>query len=519
MEKARVGVIMEQDRKIKLVIWGTGGQAGSTINYNKTWLDNVEIVCFVNNSHVIGQEEMFYNKKVVAPQQLLKMEFDYILILSSFVEEISSQIINELNITKNHIISLEDLSAKIVEQSGISIIDKNVILYGKDYTEFNYVYHIEQRVASLKVVTDSAKNGNLCKDVIRLEDLPYSIFDYILVINKDDTEFTEIKKKLCGICQSSGEKILSIQQWSPCLAYEHRKTVKEGAPFYYSLVPRPKDGLMALFMEYLRHCDYAYEKRYIPFVDMQNTLNSYLEDSDMGKKNSWEYFYTQVKAVHGKSVSQIYSQENVVIPSLYLKRNKHRDIVKKQISRKYLQDIYKKTFAIQDHIKNKALEEFNQIFAKAEGQEVVGCIYRGTDYVSIKPANHMIQPELDEFISICKERLQKWNCQYLFVATEDELALEEMKKTFGQYLLYTDQLRYKNTGDKFLAEIKNNRKNDKYLRGEEYLVALSLLTKCDYLISGQNSGLYGTLIMKESEYKDLYVFDKGKYAATNTKYL
>ena len=95
---------MDIEKKIRLVIWGTGGQAGAIINYNKGWLINVKIVCFISNSHQLGKEEQFYKKDVLSPSELNQLEYDYILILSSYVKEIKEQIVNELHIQKNKII-------------------------------------------------------------------------------------------------------------------------------------------------------------------------------------------------------------------------------------------------------------------------------------------------------------------------------------------------------------------------------------------------------------------------------
>ena len=80
-------------------------------------------------------------------------------------------------------------------------------------------------------------------------------------------------------------------------------------------------------------------------------------------------------------------------------------------------------------------------------------------------------------------------------------------------------MRYSCTGDKFLAQIHNTRENDRYFRGIEYLAAVALLERADYLVSGQNGAFYGALLLKEDRFKDMYVFDKGKYAATNSKYV
>ena len=131
----------------------------------------------------------------------------------------------------------------------------------------------------------------------------------------------------------------------------------------------------------------------------------------------------------------------------------------------------------------------------------------------------MVQPDIEEFIYICDAKRKDWECKYIYIATEDADALAKCKEHFGESLLHTDQLRYSGTGDKFLAQIDNARENDRYLRGIEYITAVALFERTDYLISGQNGAFYGTLLLKESGFKDMYIFDKGKYAATNSKYV
>ena len=54
------------------------------------------------------------------------------------------------------------------------------------------------------------------------------------------------------------------------------------------------------------------------------------------------------------------------------------------------------------------------------------------------------------------------------------------------------------------------RKNDKYLRGREYLINILLLSECDCLVAGSAGGTYGALLIgKEYEYQ--YIYDLGVY--------
>lgn len=506
-------------RRISVVIWGTGGQAGGVINYNSGWLVNVDIVCFVNNSHKTGTEELFYGKNVISPVELKEKDFDYILILSSYIEEISKQIIFGLGIPVSKIITIESLAEISVKRSGTSIINKKVLLYGKKYSDFNYIYHIQKRTSGMEVVYCTGGEKITGFQQVNICEINKHSYDYILFLDHNNTEREELYNYLIQAGNVPKDKILYSSQWLGNLAYEHNIINNDTNQFYYCIIPRPHDGLMGLLLEFLRTCDYASRNNYIPFIDMQYSLSLYMDGNGFGNVNVWENFFSQVLCVGNKSIPEIYKECNVVIPSMYVRTNRYRNIYEKKSALKAMQGLYKKYFHMDAGIKEVINQKRSEVFKGIRNQPVMGCIYRGTDYTSIKPANHMVQPDIEEFIYICDAKRKEWGCGYIYIATEDADALEKCKEHFGQMLLYTDQLRYSGTGNKFLAQIDNARENDRYLRGIEYITAIVLFDETDYLVSGQNGAFYGTLLLKENDFKDMYVFDKGKYAVTNNKYV
>ena len=371
----------------------------------------------------------------------------------------------------------------------------------------------------MRIVIDKDNERINTAPGVCIEDISDGDYDYILLIEHNDKERNELCLNLENNGIQLGQNVLCLSQWIANLAYEFQINNNTSKELYYAIVPRPHDGLMGLFFEYLRACDYANEKGYIPFIDMQNASNFYLEEDEFGKVNSWEKFYSQTLCAKDKSIIDIYQRENVIIPSMFVKINRYRDVVKNRDSLETMKKLYHKYFLLKNDIRENIEKKYAVIFKDVKGQSVLGCIYRGTDYINVKPANHMIQPEIDEFIEICDKKRKEWKCDFVFLATEDADALEKCKEYFGNKLLFTDQIRYSNTGNKFLVQIHNDRKNDRYLRGIEYLTALILLSKTNYLVSGQNGGLDGVLLLKDGDFKEMYIFDKGKYAVTNSKYI
>ena len=65
----------------------------------------------------------------------------------------------------------------------------------------------------------------------------------------------------------------------------------------------------------------------------------------------------------------------------------------------------------------------------------------------------------------------------------------------------------------YLSETRNRTivsKEDKYVSGLQYLTAIYILSKCQYLVATQCGGTKGALIMSDG-YKSTYIFNKGLY--------
>lgn len=76
----------------KVVIFGAGGSGRATYNHYKTFCS---IICFVDNNKEL-QGDRIEGLPVYNPSKLLELEFDLVLIGSTWWKEISSQLIEEL---------------------------------------------------------------------------------------------------------------------------------------------------------------------------------------------------------------------------------------------------------------------------------------------------------------------------------------------------------------------------------------------------------------------------------------
>ena len=268
-----------------------------------------------------------------------------------------------------------------------------------------------------------------------------------------------------------------------------------------------KVGLFSLVMTNMGLVKYALDKGYIPVIDMQSSQNTYLEEDQVGKANSWEFYFEQPC---GYSLEDIRNSKNIILSSgLIGKKNFFPDHEMIRNPAEY--KMWRKLFAEHFHIKGSIIKEMEQIKRELfRGKRVVGVLCRGTDYVNTRPKNHPIQPAPKEMFMKVHQVLDEKQCDLVYLTTEDERIFKEFREEFGVKLISLDTKRYCDTGDKNINDIFVSSGKSRYLLGKEYLLSILLLSECNCLVAGSAGGTYGALLIgKEYEYQ--YVFEMGTY--------
>ncbi len=80
-------------------------------------------------------------------------------------------------------------------------------------------------------------------------------------------------------------------------------------------------GLFSYILTVLARIEKAVENGWIPVVDMKNYFNSYISEEEIGKVNSWEYYFEQPGDV---SLAEAYSCKNVILSDGHLMPNRAR---------------------------------------------------------------------------------------------------------------------------------------------------------------------------------------------------
>lgn len=269
-----------------------------------------------------------------------------------------------------------------------------------------------------------------------------------------------------------------------------------------------KLGLFSLFNTHLSRIDYAFQNGMIPVIDMKYFNNSYLDEGEYTLVNAWEKYFEQPTDY---SLEVAYASKNIVLSDAGVPETAPNDSMSfftdNNGELSYWRGKCKEYIRLKPHVKETFEETYCNLFDKND--KVLGVLARGTDYVKLRPSKHPIQPTMEQLIEKTVEVMKKNDCNKIFLATEDKEIAKAFFAKFGD-MCTTNSQDYVDYKDGYLAEIRGENRNDKYLRGFNYLITILILAKCNCIVAGRTSGTVGAALLSDGwEYS--YFFDLGYY--------
>lgn len=263
---------------------------------------------------------------------------------------------------------------------------------------------------------------------------------------------------------------------------------------YYVIRSRGKtEGLLSSVFGVVWEIGWAKQNGYIPYVDFSNSLCQYHVDRLVnGTDNAWEYFFLQPEKL---TLSEVKTKKNVLVGGWKLFGNKKAVL---PISSEQLQ--------FQPYVLAVADDYFNENF---KDKKVLGVFIRGTDYVSLRPKGHSVQPTIEAVREKISEYDQKYRFDKIYVVTEDYEYYKRLTSAFGNKIC--------SFGDSFVKSYKGSDyvsvafDDDPYERGLNYLLRILILSKCDYTICSKASGSEFAKFIRKKIPIDEYWFELGVY--------
>lgn len=280
--------------------------------------------------------------------------------------------------------------------------------------------------------------------------------------------------------------------------------------FYVIRRNNQEDGLISIFFSIAKEVEYAIEKGYIPFVDLQNYQTQYRRnESVQGTYNAWEYYFKQPFSEY--SIQDIYQSKNVILGDCRKGMGKITECLENydfhnNILNETLYYWMTQHMKVQDYIYND-MEKIRE--EKFKGKEIIGVFIRGTDYVAFMPKGHSIQPDKKIIKKEILKLKEKYENAAIFIVTEDENIYSYLSDYFKSDLIQIEDIRFSNyKGDDYIAKYC---KNNSYEIGYIYLIKLLLLAKCNYLIASITNGSKFANIMNGNQYEERIIIDLGVY--------
>jgi len=319
-----------------------------------------------------------------------------------------------------------------------------------------------------------------------------------------------VSLKLQKLYQSLSKIKANIRFWG------NKKTYGEFNPdkvFYVIRVTPPGSGFFANFHLVKTHIAMAMNRGMIPIVDMENYDTYYTATEPInGTNNAWEYFFEQPSQV---TLDEVYKSKNVVLafgefPG-HLYDHARIDYLNGD------EGYYEFAKLIKSYMKlnSPTLEYVEKVWSKVKRTDgdILAVMSRGSDYRNLKPSGHCIQPEPDVLLKETKRMMRKYKIRYCFLKTEERFVYEMFEKALGDRLIPAeDAFYFDNLGtNEIIIDHKIEGKNAKYQSTLEYLGKVWICSKCDYLITGINSGSIVAIELNGGQYKGKSIIDLGRY--------
>ena len=255
---------------------------------------------------------------------------------------------------------------------------------------------------------------------------------------------------------------------------------------------------------------FADSRGFTPYVYWGERYLYYEPDGVEGQKNAFLFYFEPVSEVH-----DIRNASHVVYSDIthYEQVKQIYHAVSYDVSEDYINAMarmMKKYIQYKDSVKTYLEQEYDKIFDG--GQKILGVHFRGTDFRK-QYNNHPVAVRIEQEIEKVKELLEKSGYEQIFLATDENAAVQKFMQAFGDKVkIYEDTFR-DNGGDDSIAFSNCGREHHKYKLGLEVLRDEYTLTRCEGLVCGYSNVTFIARIMRRSwydhDFQDFVLIDNG----------
>lgn len=112
--------------------------------------------------------------------------------------------------------------------------------------------------------------------------------------------------------------------------------------------------------------------------------------------------------------------------------------------------------------------------------------------------------------SVVVEKLREWQCNKIFLATEDKTIVQIFKQVFGKLCVTFDREYVDYKPGQAVGLVRIDRPNDHFQQGKDYLTQMVLASMCNSFVAARCGGSYATVMMTDN-FEHTYFFNLGRY--------
>jgi hypothetical protein len=241
------------------------------------------------------------------------------------------------------------------------------------------------------------------------------------------------------------------------------------------LLTRTKAGLFSTFFSVLAHLTWCEKNDLTAYVYWGKDSNYYDKDSGQNTENVWEYYFEQLSDL---DYNIIKDSDNVDIRKSYgsidgfsIPYSENYELVLQDSFRKNMKRIIDKYIKVKPHTMATVEEFYKENIA---GKTTFGIHIRGTD--KFKELAAVSIEKICEQANECAKGLSNYQ---FFVATDQEALLTKAKQLLsGPVISYHS---YRSIDGRAIHK-KTRPYHSKYMLGEEVLIEVLLLARCNKFI-------------------------------------
>ena len=267
------------------------------------------------------------------------------------------------------------------------------------------------------------------------------------------------------------------------------------------------------YLDFMSHIQdvliYIIKKGYIPILDLSSFPNIFNRfNTNSVNENPWELFFNQPYGYQLKNIKK-YAKYIKYINCYPKERPDTSNIFRNNSILKFWHNIAQKFTPIKNEIINEANRIKKNMFKGSSN--ILGILLRGTDYIYRKPKYHPVQPNPEIVIKDTKLFDEKYNYDYIFITTEDDLIREKFIKEFRiklKFIIANKSIKYSYKEKQFLGFNKNINGNMNYTK--VYLINIIILSKCLDIICSRTGGSIGAFIFSKG-FRNAKIYFLGRY--------